>query len=405
MSASVCEMNTLHQDIGLTCYTVIVLAVHEVAVGFAYVPDRVAIHVSGPGVFVGQNRKPFFVVQIVYRGGGIEHRRIVRETRALVLVGIVLAVERSIAVARARGREAIRNGIASRRVGVHIVSRSRQIRRFAGRQHTLGQLHLPVGELVVLSFMLPLVRIKLSRALEHVVASGSNAMNVITQQVEAAAGEHTLLVLHELPEAVFGKLLVFDVIGFVFLDVALVLKRRRAVVPNAVEVRCALSVELAIRRLTILGGAEPLESFLNDGDVLAVVVRVHLYVGSRDVAFVTFVVHAVVMGLFPVVNAVRKLDGAVVRWRIAEESVLEAFVALFMPLEMSDHFFFLDKHLDGRGAANIITCFRRSLNCVLYITSAPNYFPHPMPAFARLFIQSNRAASLSIFPPISLEPQ
>lgn len=215
----------------------------------------------------------------------------------------------------------------------------------------MGQLHFSVSELVVLLFVLPLVRIKLVGTLKHVVASRPDAVDVVASQVETTTGEHARLVLHELPKAVFGKLLVLDVIGFMFLDIGFVLECRRTVVPNAVEVRCALTVELATLRFTIFGCAKALKSLLDDGDVFLVVVRVHLDVGSRDVAFVALVVHAVVMGLLPVVNAVRKLDRAVVRWGIAEKPVCETLVPFFMPLEVSDHLLFLDEHLNGAREA------------------------------------------------------
>ena len=53
------------------------------------------------------------------------------------------------------------------------------------------------------------------------------------------------------------------------------------------EVCGALAVEGAGLGAAVFGGAEPLEALLNDGRVLAVVVRVHLSVGGGDVYLVT----------------------------------------------------------------------------------------------------------------------
>ncbi len=67
--------------------------------------------------------------------------------------------------------------------------------------------------------------------------------------------------------------------------VSLVLEGELAGGPPAVEVGGALPVEGAGRVAAVLGGAEALEPLLDDGQVLLVVVAVHLHVRCTHVHF------------------------------------------------------------------------------------------------------------------------
>jgi hypothetical protein len=58
-----------------------------------------------------------------------------------------------------------------------------------------------------------------------------------------------------------------------------------------VKVCSLLLGEHARRRVTVLGGPKPLESFLDYGSVLAMEVGMHLYVRCADVDFVTSILH------------------------------------------------------------------------------------------------------------------
>lgn len=60
--------------------------------------------------------------------------------------------------------------------------------------------------------------------------------------------------------------------------VSFILESHFAAGADAVEVGGALAKEGAVRGAALLGGAVPLESLLDDGRVLAVVVGVHLHV-------------------------------------------------------------------------------------------------------------------------------
>lgn len=52
------------------------------------------------------------------------------------------------------------------------------------------------------------------------------------------------------------------------------------------EMRRPLTVESAMGRGAVLGGSEPLETFLNDGRVFAVVIGVHLNIRRANVNLV-----------------------------------------------------------------------------------------------------------------------
>lgn len=51
-----------------------------------------------------------------------------------------------------------------------------------------------------------------------------------------------------------------------------------------------------------------------------------------------------IMCLLAVVTASLISVRTVVAWRVSHETVLQALVPLFVPFEVSDHFFFLDEH-------------------------------------------------------------
>jgi len=90
--------------------------------------------------------------------------------------------------------------------------------------------------------------------------------------------------------------------------VGLVLERELTVITSAMEMGGPLPVERAIRRPAFLGRAEPLESFLYDGRVFAVVIRVHLHVGRAYV-------HLVARALYVHMRNTRYQYVAVVRRR------------------------------------------------------------------------------------------
>jgi hypothetical protein len=81
----------------------------------------------------------------------------------------------------------------------------------------------------------------------------------------------------------------------------------------AVEMGRALPVEDAMLHQALLRRPIPLETFLIDRRVFAVIIRMHLHITSADVGFITFVLYAVVMRLLSVVLTVAKLDCAIVR--------------------------------------------------------------------------------------------
>jgi len=148
--------------------------------------------------------------------------------------------------------------------------------------------------------------------------------------------------------------------------VGLVFERELTVIASAMEMGGPLPVERAIRRPAFFRRAEPLESFLYDGRVLSVVIRVHLHVGRADVHLVAralrgtskcmtvgctragkfFISHldAMIMGLFAIVTASLISVRTVVAGRVPHETVLQALVSLFVPLEVSDHLLFLHEH-------------------------------------------------------------
>lgn len=116
--------------------------------------------------------------------------------------------------------------------------------------------------------------------------------------------------------------------------------------PPAMKVRRPLPGEWAVLGGAALGSSESLESLLNDGRVLAMIVGVHLYVGRRYVHLVAVLVDAVIVGLLAIVGTLPAGMplGAVVGGRVAHEAVLERLVALLVPLEVADHLLLLHEY-------------------------------------------------------------
>lgn len=121
------------------------------------------------------------------------------------------------------------------------------------------------------------------------------------------------------------------------------------------KVGSSLPEERAIRRSTFFGGPVSLKPFLHYSAVLSVIVAVHLDVARGYVDFITVFLDAMVVRLFFVVRAVGELVAAIVQGAVAHESVLERFVALFVPLEVADHFFFFDEN--SRVAVEAVEMF------------------------------------------------
>lgn len=132
-----------------------------------------------------------------------------------------------------------------------------------------------------------------------------------------------------------------------------------------------LAIKRTIRRSAFFRGPKSLKTFLYDGRIFPVVVRVHLYIRCAYVHFVTRALqhersagfntflrellsplkckkipylNAVIMRLLSVMTTSLVSVRTVVTRRVPHETVLQALVPLFMPLEVSDHFFFLHKH-------------------------------------------------------------
>ena len=76
---------------------------------------------------------------------------------------------------------------------------------------------LTIGQFRVATLVLALVRVELSARVQHVRASGPDAVDVVTHFGEAARVEIALFVLHEFLETVARQLLVFDVVTLVLL--------------------------------------------------------------------------------------------------------------------------------------------------------------------------------------------
>jgi len=113
-----------------------------------------------------------------------------------------------------------------------------------------------------------------------------------------------------------------------------------------VKVRGPLTDERTMVGRATLGGTKSLEALLYDSRVLAVIIRVHLYVRRRYIHFVAILVNAMIMSLFSIVRtgSTGVLFRAIVRRRVSHETVLQRFVSFLMPLEVPDHFLLFHKH-------------------------------------------------------------
>ena len=125
--------------------------------------------------------------------------------------------------------------------------------------HAQRQLGLPVLDFVVLPLVLALVRVELAAGVQHVVAVGPDAVDVVDLLGEAAVVEAALVVLHELLEAVLVQLLVLHVEVLVLLHVTLVLEDEVAAAAVAVEVGCLGLAEGAVRSVAVLLTTEPVD--------------------------------------------------------------------------------------------------------------------------------------------------
>lgn len=128
-----------------------------------------------------------------------------------------------------------------------------------------------------------------------------------------------------------------------FLHIAFVFERILAPAPPTVEMRRTLSKKRAIRGSALFRRPISLETFLNDGRVFSMVVCVHLNIRRAYVDFVTAFFDAMVVRLFTVMRTVSIPISAIIQRTISHKSVLQAFVALLMPFEVSDHLLLLDK--------------------------------------------------------------
>lgn len=123
-----------------------------------------------------------------------------------------------------------------------------------------------------------------------------------------------------------------------------VFERVTATSASAMEMGGPLAEKGTIRGAAFFGGSVSLETLLDDGRIFSVVVGVHLNIRRRYVNFITTFLDAVVVRLFFIVGTIGVPIGTIVERTVPHETVLKRFVALLVPLEVSDHFFFLDKH-------------------------------------------------------------
>ena len=90
----------------------------------------------------------------------------------------------------------------------------------------------------------------------------------------------------------------------------------------------------------------PLKSFPLNCIVFSVIIKMHLYITGGYVDFVTsFSVNTMIMRLFLVMLTTRKLFWTVIHWCDPSEPIFECFIHFLMPFTMTDHLFFLCKHL------------------------------------------------------------
>lgn len=106
----------------------------------------------------------------------------------------------------------------------------------------------------------------------------SYAVDVIANPRESAMIEGTGFRFHELLETIARQLFIFDVVRFVLVYIGLIFECKLTTGSSAVKVRSPLAGKLTIVGRTILGCPKSLEALLYDRRVLAMIIRVHLYV-------------------------------------------------------------------------------------------------------------------------------
>ena len=116
---------------------------------------------------------------------------------------------------------------------------------------------LTIGQFRVATLVLALVRVELSARVQHVRASGPDAVDVVDLLGEAAVVEAALVVLHELLEAVLVELLVLHVEVLVLLHVRLVLENVATAAAIAVKVGRLLIAKRAVLCVAIFLTAKP----------------------------------------------------------------------------------------------------------------------------------------------------
>jgi hypothetical protein len=83
------------------------------------------------------------------------------------------------------------------------------------------------------------------------------------------------------------------------------------------------------------------------------IISVHLDITRTDISLITLILNAVIMSLFPIVLTIPKLDTAVIRRSESQESVVQGFRTLLVPLQMADDLFFFIE--DFIRALNVVT--------------------------------------------------
>ena len=115
----------------------------------------------------------------------------------------------------------------------------------------------------------------------------SYAVNMVGKATVLAAIKIADVMFHELPESVLRKEVIFLVERLVFLHISFVFEGESTIATSTVEVRRALHVEGTGAVCAVFSRPETLEALLLDDGSLAMVVRMHLHIGSADVNLVT----------------------------------------------------------------------------------------------------------------------
>lgn len=114
----------------------------------------------------------------------------------------------------------------------------------------------------------------------------------------------------------------------------------------------ALAEEGAVGRSAFFGGSVPLETLLDNGRILSMIVGVHLDVRRRNINLITAFFNTMIMRLLLVVGAICISIRAVVQRTVTHETVLERFVSFLVPLEVPYHFLFF--YEDARVAIQTV---------------------------------------------------